>query len=478
MAEAGPAGLGARAAFAVAAFGLVVAGIFALERVGAPDGLVAALGPLLALAGVATVGILTRTKTLLDFFVARRAAPPWLAGLAMAAAVGGVALGLAGSPLAASTLPWRGFGLGAALALVALAPHWRATEASALSDVFATRFPSAFARTAFALVLAACGLSFAASGLGYAALSLQGAFGVGPNFALLLSALALIASLAPGGLRSLIWTDAASAGAALLAIGLFAARSAATNPDAGAAASRSLSDLPAAPLVQEIAAFAAMASLIVFVTPAFAVASAGAARRAGVAALAALALGGLAAASLGGLDLKGPGDSSLAGLVACLPAMALGRAGLYAAARAVGLDLRRAHTRLWILASRRLAVVRVAVVAGAFLAADAARASAHPSAPLFLGLALWLAFAAPSLALTALPGRSALPATAALCASVAATALARLLGLAGADGLDLMVGGFGAGLVGFAAGLVAFALHPDPSPRRAADPFVDLPRAG
>src|SRR5262249_52324789 len=156
-----------------AAFAFVVVAIFALERVGAPDPLVAALGPLAGLVGIAGIGVLTRAKTLLDFLVARRAVPPFYAGLALAAPIGGFAPGFGGPEADPSHLPWRGIVVGMVFAVLVGAPRWRAAQASALADVLATRFPSAFARAAFALILSACGWSLAAAGLGYAALTVR-----------------------------------------------------------------------------------------------------------------------------------------------------------------------------------------------------------------------------------------------------------------------------------------------------------------
>ena len=470
--------VGAKAAFALGAFALVIVALFALERVGAPDRLVAALGPIAALLGVAGLGVLTRARTLLDFLSARRAVPPFYAGLAMAAVIGGFALAFAGADDDATRLPWRGIGAGIVLSALVFAPRWRAAQASAMADVFATRFPSLFARVAFALILCACGWGLATAGIGYAALSLRDSLGVGENAGLALSAVALALSLAPGGLRSLVWTDAASGAAGLLVIGLLVALSAQSGLDiqienVGAA----LGQWPAAPLVQEIAAAAATASLFAFVPPALAVASAAAARRAGLTALVALGLGGAAAAALGDLAMKGPSDSALTALIAWLPAMALARAGLFAASRAVGLDLWRAPKRLSVLASRRMALARGGVVIGAVVASFGARAAAHPSAPLFFALALWLAFAAPSLLLAALPGRNSVPAIVAFSASVAAALAGRYVVFGNPTyGPDLLVGALGAGLAGLAAGLCVFALTPPAAPAPPlADPFVELP---
>ncbi len=472
MAKGEPVGF--KAAFAAAAFAFVVAAIFALERVGAPDRLVAALGPLAGLIAVAGLGVLTRAKTLLDFLVARRGVPPFYAGLALAAPIGGFALAFAGAAEDASRLPWRGVIAGVVFAVLVGAPRWRAAQASALADVLATRFPSVFTRAAFALILCACGWSLAASGLGYAALTVRASLGLGPDAALALCAVVLALSLAPGGLRSLVWTDAATTASGLMTMALFAALL-----GGGArfdVAAETLSRMPGASLVEELAAGAAVGSLFAFASPAFAVASATAARRAGFTALAALAAGGAAAAALGDLAMKSPSDSALAALVACLPALALARGGLYAASRAVGLDLVSAHRRLAVLASRRMASVRAGVLFGAGVAAFGARVSPNPSAPLYLALSLWLAFAAPSLALAALPGRRAAPAIGALATSLVAALAGRWLGFGNPSyGPDMMVGALGAGMVGLAAGLFLFAFAPLGIVARPADPFVDLP---
>lgn len=467
--------VGFKAAFAAGAFAFVLLAIFALERVGAPDPLVAALGPLAGLIGIAGLGVLTRAKTLLDFLVARRDVPPFYAGLALSASIGGFALAFAGAEEDPTRLPWRGAVAGVVFAALIAAPRWRAAQASAVADVLATRFPAVFAGVAFALILSACGWGVAAAGLGYAALTVRGALNLDGNSAIAVCASALVLSLAPGGLRSLVWTDAASAAAGLVTIAILVTVSGG-GVDKIDAASHAVGLSAHVPLVQEIAAAAAAASLFAFAGPALAVASPGAARRAGFAALLVLAAGGAAAAAVGELDLKSPKVSALAALVGCLPALALARAGLFAASRAVGLDVLRAHKRLSVLASRRMASVRGGVVLGAMVAAVAARLSPNPSAPLFLAMALWLAFGAPSLALATLPGRKAWPAVAALFGSLSAALAGRYAGFGHmTDGPGLLVGGLGAGLVGLAAGIIAFALTPVGATAAPTDPFVELP---
>ena len=124
-----------------------------------------------------------------------------------------------------------------------------------------------------------------------------------------------------------------------------------------------------------------------------------------------------------------------------------------------------------------MAAVRSGVVLGAVVCALAARASPQPSAPLYLGLALWLAFAAPSLALAFTPGRRSAPAIAALAASFGAALVGRFAGFGNPGyGPDLLIGALGAGMVGFASGVAVFALTSiEPQAAPFADPFVELP---
>jgi Na+/proline symporter len=482
-AEAAPP-VGARAAFAAIGFALCVATLFALDRVGAPDRLVAALGPLMGFAGIAAIGIVSRARNLTDFLVARRAVPPFWAGLALAANFGGFILAFVGAAPDPTALPWRGAALGAVLAALVVAPAWRARAASSVADVLATRFASPFARVAFALVQIGSGLCLAAAGLAFAALTVREAFGLSQAAAISLSAVALVVALAPAGLRGLVWADAASAAAALVTVALFVVLSSQQGLDVSqeiAQAGQRLDEVGGAPWAQEIAAAVAAASLFAFVTPALACPSVRAARRAGFVGLAVVALGGGAALALGDLSMRSPSDSALAALVACLPAMTLARAGVFAAARAYGVDLEQARGRLSVLASARMARGRGRVVIGAVVAAWlAGRSGGHPDAPLYLALALWLAFVAPSLALSVLPGRSSGPAVAALLASLAAAAAARTAGLGSpAMGSDMLVAGFGAGLLGFGAGLALRAFDPlDASQPRTVDPFVDRPIEG
>ena len=131
------------AVFAGAAFLTGMGLVAALARVGAPDRLVEALGPLIALFGLVTIGALTRTARLADFLAARRAVPPAYGGLAFAATAAGLVLALDAGPTGRSPLPWPAVALGLGGAALIVGPLVRRASASALSDVLATRFPAA-----------------------------------------------------------------------------------------------------------------------------------------------------------------------------------------------------------------------------------------------------------------------------------------------------------------------------------------------
>ena len=84
------------ATFAAAAFLTALGLVAALARVGAPDRVVAALGPLVAVMGLVILGLVNRTARLGDFLAARRAVPPFYGGMALAATAAGLALAFGG----------------------------------------------------------------------------------------------------------------------------------------------------------------------------------------------------------------------------------------------------------------------------------------------------------------------------------------------------------------------------------------------
>ncbi len=148
------------------------------------------------------------------------------------------------------------------------------------------------------------------------------------------------------------------------------------------------------------------------------------------------------------------------------------------AARGFGVDLSAAYARFALLASRRIAVTRLtmlAVVVAVALAAD--RGLIDPPKALAWALALNLAFVSPLLAL-GLAERGGVYAACALIATAAAVLAVRLGPIWPTVGpADILVGGLIAGASGLLAGAFAalFERRPPPPNTKPYDPFADLP---
>ena len=481
-----------RAIFAATAFAAGVGVIAALERVGAPDGLVEGLGPLFAFAAVSVIGFSNRAANLTDFLAARRAIPSFYAGLAFAAVLGGVALALISGAESPAHVQWLPVAAGAAFAGIVMAPAIRAGNVSSAIDVLATRFPARPARAAFAIALFACGALAAWAGFALAAQSLVPAVDSHAPAASWFAVCALAFTLIPGGMKSALWADAASAGGTLLIV-LF-----------GAALAVALAPAPLAPLGETVRGLAAEAAAtganpVLAIASAVAVAfyfplmSAGVAtpswrdaRRAGFSGLSLAALGLAAAAIALPLLAAAPANAvhtgqALVSAAAWLPSLALARAGALAASRATGVDLARAYSRLTVLSSQRIAIGRLTMLAAILLCPLAlARLALSPEHALVLSLAISLAFLSPSLVLAlALPARArSASALVTLAATVATLALQGRLNPVGFLGAGLLEQALLAGLVGLAAGAFAALVLPTRGGKRHlphADPFVDMP---
>ena len=477
------------ATFSAAAFLTGMGLIAALERVGAPDRLVEALGPLIALVGLVVIGALTRSARLADFLAARRATPAIYGGLAFAATAAGMVLALQASPSGRSPLPGTYVAAGLLIAALIVAPLVRAANASAVSDVLATRFGAA--RWPLALVLWAAGLLVAIAGLDAAVDVVVVNLGQSRRAAEVIVAIALAMTVVPGGLKGLLWSDAASAGGALAiaAIGAGLAWSGAGAPAAPLGAGWLVA--PQAPadetaLLFDVAVALGVGVFFAFTPPAIG-APPGQAVRVGVYGLlfgfAGLVLGasGLAAfwpeAAAGG---RSPTASALVGAATWLPALALARAGVFGAARAVGVDLVTAYGHLAVLASARIARTRLMMLAIIVLATAATDVRlVGASKAIVLALALNLALVAPSLVLAAVSRWRWPTALAALAISAATLAkLAPSAGLA-ASPSEILIDALIASAVSLIAGAVVGAVTTwtTGAQRRVAraDPFSDLP---
>jgi hypothetical protein len=483
------------AIFAAAAFLTGLGLVAALARVGAPDRLVEALGPLVALVGLAIIGVMNRTARHVDFLAARRAIPPAYGGLAFAAAALGLAVALGAGPSGRSLLPWPAVAVGLVGAALIVGPLVRRANASALSDVLATRFPWAPTRWALAVALWCAGVLTATAGFETAVDVIVADVGQSRRAAEVVVALSLALSIVPGGLKGLLWSDAASAGGALAiaAIGAGLAWSGVGAP------APSLAQTAAAwfalPLARPDLAsllFGAASALGVGALFAFPQAAVGAppmqARRVGLFglafALAALALGATALAAFWpeSTTARSPTAAAFAGAATWLPALALARAGVFGAARAAGVDLATAYSRLTVLASQRLARIRLMMLGVIALAAVVSdHRLVDPARAIVLALGLIVALIVPSMALALLSRGRSSAALAALAAGLAALAWRVLPAGPSANAGEILIGALVAGaaalLVGAVVGVIAPGAAGAQKTGARADPFIDLPFA-
>ncbi len=480
------------ATFALVAFALALAIIAVIERVGASDAFVEALGPLAAFVALGVIGLANRAGRLADFLSARRVAPALYGGLGFAVTAAGLALALDDGESLGQSLVAVPFALGVAFAGLLLAPAIRAGNVSAASDVLATRYPGWPTRGFFALAAFAVGLLTATAGFSLANRALAAAFDGNVRLATAFDVVALAFTLLPGGARSAIWSDAASGGGALLI--------------AFAGAALAVVDLPApfVPVATELARFSADAAALLrapagaislaaaltfflpLTSPAMTAASVGEARRMGFVGTVLGALGLAAAAMALPLAAAAPDGAvhtatSLAAAATWLPTLALARAGALVASRAAGLDLTRAYSRLTVLSSRRVAFSRLTMLATIALAPAAlSRAALTPDRALTLALAISLAFLAPSLllGLTLRTRGSSLTAAAAIVAASMTAAMRIEFHGASISGPDALDAALSAGAVGLVCGAVVALVFPDRGGAGrlpAADPFAETP---
>jgi hypothetical protein len=402
-----------RATFAGAAYLMGVGLIFLLGRVGAPDGLVQALGPLFGLSAVALLGVLTRSTRVPAFFIADRAAPAPYCGLAFAAFATGVVLCLG----PASPLPLAGVAIGLGLSGLIVGPLLRASGASALSDLLATRFPNALLKAAFAGLLLAIGVFVAAAGFEAAVDAFMALFAFSRAMTEAVVAGIVLLMIAPGGLAGLLWGGAASSGVLLIVLALPLAAQFFTGDVAIGAAMRNagiwreaiaetwIADGVGDPGMNSLLVLTsalAIAALPPLTSPAIASFREGQALRAGALGVVFAALIALAVFVhfVVWPSPAGPMSRGLNASAFLLAALSLCSAGVLSASRARGTDAGGAYGRYMPLASQRLARSRALMLAIVLLCAGMSyRLTFDPKGAIVVAAALSLSLIAPALAL-------------------------------------------------------------------------------
>lgn len=206
------------AAAAAIATGLLIA---LVDRIGAPERLVAALGVLCALAGLSATGLLLRTMRISRFYASGRTTPAPYAALAaagLAAAVGLRFLPPSGDRYSVGAV-FLGLGCGLALAGLVTGPLLRRTGAFSLADFLAARFENRALRLALASATALAGAFVALAALDSAISGLGAVTGLGRTGAAFVIVLPLAMIAAPGGVSGIVWS---AAGATLLALAAYA----------------------------------------------------------------------------------------------------------------------------------------------------------------------------------------------------------------------------------------------------------------
>jgi hypothetical protein len=476
------------AIFAAAAFALALATIMALDRVGAPDGLVRAIGPVLALIGVTVFGLGARNADLGSFMAARRRVSPFYGGLSAVAVAAGVGLCLYPDFASLSDPPLLGILIGMALGVTVFGPLLRRFGATSLADVIATRFSGSPIRLVSGIVIWATAALTALAGFEIAVLAAQALITTSRAWSEAIVASVLIVSVAPGGLAGVISTAAASAGAiAMITLLGFASgwRLGVSPPDWHAALIPAYFALAAPKL---IATTAALAGFFAFEPAAVASRDTRAAIRAGfVAVVLGLALAGLPRAALSAfpVDLAAsdlnPVGASLIGAAMLAAAMALARLGVQGSSRAFGVALADAPEPFPTLASVRLARMRAAqllVVVSCAVCDSKGLIEARTS--LIVAMALSLALTTPLVALALVPRVGRLSASfGMLCAFAAVAAIVRTAPMTRLPGAaDLFEAALMVAAVAFVAGALASLVAPRrgraPTPG-AFDLFADAP---
>ena len=398
------------AIFATATLCLGLATTLALDRVGAPDRLVRAIGPIIVFVGVALFGVGARNADLAGFLTARRSLPPFYGALNIASVAAGLLLCLDPELALAADPAWFAAAAGPPLSVMGFGPLLRRFGATSVADVVATRFPRSPVRAVSALAIWTTSALTALAGYLNAVAATEALATPDRAWAETIVAVVLALSVVPGGLAGVVWCGAASAGAVAAVVilghtlGWEGVAAAAPTAPAGAQVFSvdSLATVVAVPI--------AIGVFFAFDSTAIASRNAREAIRAGLGGALiclALAIATISSASpfhISALVGPNPVRAALVGAAAVAGALALARVGVHASCRAMGVALADPPRPFPALASVRLARMRAAQLALIVGCAAFDRAGILDArTALILGMALSLAAVAPVAALAALP---------------------------------------------------------------------------
>lgn len=211
-----------RVAFAMAAAAATGGLIVLVDRVGAPERVIAGAGPAVLLIGMALIGVLVRSMRITQFYAAGRTIPPAYAGLAAAA----VAIALAAPFIPPVADHYSGVGVfagffgGLACAAFISGPFLRKSGAFSISDLIARRFQHLPLRLGVAAVVGAAALLTALAGFETATYGLSTIAGLSRPASAAMIGLVLVLVTAPGGQAGVVWVAVAAGGVFVAAFGL------------------------------------------------------------------------------------------------------------------------------------------------------------------------------------------------------------------------------------------------------------------
>ena len=162
----------------------------------------------------ATIGVISRTTQVSEYYVAGRSVPAiyngmatgadWMSGASFVAMAGGIFF--TGYGYTALLIGWTG---GYVLVAALLAPYLRKFGAYTVPDFLGARYGGSLARFVGVLVLVVCSLAYVTSQINATGTIASRAFGVPFEFAVFLGLAGILVCSMLGGMRAVTWTQVA-----------------------------------------------------------------------------------------------------------------------------------------------------------------------------------------------------------------------------------------------------------------------------